>query len=83
MINITRRRYAVMNNRGELFCGLARSFTFKKPEDIGNTPINTYMSETKAKNGFLSSWFGSKEEDFETGIYKIIIVEESIKEVEV
>jgi hypothetical protein len=41
------------------------------------------MSETKAKNGFLSSWFGSKEEDFETGKYKIIIVEESIKEVEV
>ena len=49
-----------MNNRGELFCGLARSFTFKKPEDIGNTPIKTYMSETKAKNGFLSSWFGSR-----------------------
>ena len=78
---VSRVRYVVTrNNRKELFCGLARSFTFKPVDEIGDTAIKTYSTYNKAKSSFLSSWYGATEEDFENGTYEIVKVVESIKE---
>lgn len=57
MIDIKRTRYAVVEAKsGRIFCGLARHFEFKSPEDIGDTAIKTYVSEIKAKTSFEMSW---------------------------
>lgn len=75
---ISRERYVVMDRDGRIFCGLARAYEFKPINDIGNTAFKTYVSEQKAKSSFLNSWYGSKEEDFEKGTYKILRVVESL-----
>ena len=80
MIEIIRKRYIVINNKNQIFCGLARNYYFKSIDNIGDTAIKTYSSEKKAKTGFISSWIGSTEKDFETGEYRIVEVEETIKE---
>ncbi len=55
-MKIERERYILMrNNRTEIWCGLARSFYWKKISEIGNSPIKTYLSETKALSS-CSSW---------------------------
>ena len=53
---IERKRYVVMrNNRTEIWCGLARHFYFKSVSEIGDSPIKTYLSSSKAKSS-CSSW---------------------------
>lgn len=81
MISIKRKRYVVINNKNEIFCGLARSYEFKPIDNIGNTAVKTYLSERKAKSSFLSSWRYSEEKDFDNGTYRVVEVEESIVEV--
>ena len=76
--SISRERYVVMDSYGRIFCGLARTYEFKLINDIGNTAFKTYVSEKKAKSSFINSWYGSKEEDFENGTYKILRVVESL-----
>lgn len=80
-VEIKRIRYAVVNDKNEIFCGLAKAYKFKSIDNIGDTAIKTYLSENKAKASFLDSWYGSKKEDFETGKYKIVKVIESLSEV--
>jgi len=77
---IVRKRYVVVDDRNRIFCGLARHYNFKPIDDVGDTAIKTYLSEKKAKSSFLSSWWDSKEEDFETGKYRVVEVIESIEE---
>ena len=81
-IDIKRERYVVVNCTGEIFCGLAQHYEFKPINNIGNTAIKTYLSENKASSSFLNAWYLSKEEDFETGKYRIVKVIESLSEVE-
>ena len=77
---IKRVRYVVVRNADEaIFCGLARHYKFKTVEQLGDTPLKTYLSENKAKAGFLSSWYGSKAEDFNNGTYSIVKVFEILE----
>ena len=78
-ISIKRTRYVVVNDKGEIFCGLAKNYQFKPIDGIGNTAIKTYLSENKAKSSFLDSWWEAKKEDFETGKFVVIPVVESIE----
>ena len=78
---IIRKRYIVVNDNNEIFCGLARMYHFKPIDNIGDTAIKTYLSAEKAKSSFLSSWGSSALEGLETGKYRIVEVEESIKEI--
>ncbi len=60
-MKIERKRYVVMrNNRTEIWCGLARNYYFKPVDEIGDSPIKTYLSANKARSG-CSSW----DRDFE------------------
>lgn len=79
-MKIERIRYVVVTaDEQQIFCGLAKHYQFKPIDDIGDTAIKTYVSEKKAKSSFLSSWHGSKAEDFEeNGKYKILKVKESL-----
>ena len=79
---IKRKRYVVVNEKNEIFCGLARHYKFKPIDDIGNTAIKTYLSHNKAKASFLDSWWGSKESDFDEGKYRVVEVVEGITEVD-
>ena len=76
---IKRTRYIVMRNDGAIFCGLARHYQFKPVKEIGDTAIKTYLSENKAKASFLSSWWDSRKEDFDSGKYKVVEVNEIIE----
>ena len=81
MIEIKRKRYIILRTQdNSIFCGLAREYHFVKLDELKDQPLKTYMSETKAKSSFIQSWRNAKKEDFDNGIYKIIEVEEIIKE---
>jgi hypothetical protein len=79
-IILKRTRYIVMRDDGAIFCGLARDYKFRSIEEIGNTAIKTYLSENKAKSSFLSSWWDSKKEDFESGKYRVVKVSEVLED---
>ena len=56
-MKISRKRYIITrNNRKEIFCGLARNYTFKDINNLGNTAIKTYQSENTARVSFKNSW---------------------------
>jgi len=80
---IKRKRFVVMtSDRKRIFCGLARHYELKNVDEIGDTPIKTYMSERKAKSSFLSSWWDSKEDDFNPGgKYIVIPIMETVAEI--
>lgn len=81
MISIKRIRYVVITGDEEkIFCGLARNYHLKSINDIGDTPVKTYMSRQKAISSFINSFYCSIK-DFETGKYKVVPVYESIEEV--
>ena len=68
-MRIERERWIIMrNNRTEIFCGLARNYTFKPIDNIGNTAIKTYRSKNTALSSFDSSWYRP---DFEVEAVKI------------
>lgn len=79
-ININRKRFVVVRDDGQIFCGLSKNYQFKPIDEIGDTAIKTYMTAGKAKASFLSSWYDSKKEDFETGRYRVVEVTESVVE---
>lgn len=60
-MKIQRKRYVVMrNNRTEIWCGLAKHFSFRPVEEIKDVAVKTYRSENQAMSG-CSSW----DRDFE------------------
>lgn len=60
-MKIERKRYVIMrNNRTEIWCGLARSFHFRKLEDVGKDSIKTYSSKNKAESS-CSPWVDDRE----------------------
>ena len=79
-ISMTRVRYVVVRDDDKIFCGLARNFTFKSINDLGDTAIKTYLSENKAKAALLRSW-NADESDFTNGRYRVAKVNESIVEI--
>ena len=83
MLKIERKRYVVMtSDRKKIFCGLARHYELKDVDEIGDTPIKTYMSENKARSSFVSSWWNTTKDDFKPGgKYVVVPVVESIVEV--
>lgn len=78
-MNVSRVRYIIVNDKGEIFCGLARNYHFKSLSELGDTAIKSYVSERKAKSSFISSWYGSKPEDFDNNKYQIVKVIESYR----
>lgn len=79
MIDIVRERYVIIKDNDEIFCGLARSYEFKKISNIGNTAIKTYVTEKIATSSFIKSWWNA-EDLIKKGCIKIVKVTESIKE---
>ena len=81
VMKIERIRYVVTrNNDTEIFCGLARNYTFKPINDMGTTAIKTYLSRKKAESSFESSWY--IREDYETIYdlgYNVLEVKEIIE----
>lgn len=59
---IKRKRYVIVRNNKDIFCGLSRDYKFKPVNELGNTPIKTYLSEKKAWSSFLSSWHPASKE---------------------
>lgn len=56
---VERKRWAIRRKHdGFIMCGLARSFHFKAPDQIGNTAVKTYRSEKQALSAFEMSWGG-------------------------
>jgi hypothetical protein len=75
-INIRRKRYIILRQEKEqleIFCGLARNYSFRPISDIGDVPVKTYLSEKKALAAFNASWG----EEFDPERYLIIPVMES------
>ena len=56
LIWINRERWVIVRDGKDIFCGLARNYKFKPIDDIGDTPIKTYLSRNKAISSFNSSW---------------------------
>lgn len=54
-MKIQRKRWVIIRDENEIFCGLARQFTFKPIDNIGDTSIKTYSSKAKAEAGFRNS----------------------------
>ena len=77
MIKIIRQRYAIVDkNKNLIFCGLARDYTFKKLNDIGDTAIKTYRSEAQARDAFFRSWG----DDRDIQIIKVNEIIEDVKQ---
>ena len=74
---ITRKRYVIIRDGTDIFCGLARNFQFKPIDDIGDTAIKTYSSKKKAWTSFISSWNIDLKKDM--GRYKVVEVSEVIE----
>ena len=55
-MKMQRKRWVVIRNGNEIFCGLATQFTFKPIDNIGDTAVKTYLSKAKAESGFRKSW---------------------------
>ena len=53
MIQIKRKRYIVVTgDEKKIFCGLARNYELKEIDNLGDTPVKTYMSEKKQNQVF-------------------------------
>ena len=62
MIKIRRERYVIVRKSdGYILCRLDKMYDFKDPDNIGNTAIKTYVSETVAKSGLYKSFHVSSE----------------------
>lgn len=78
-IFIKRERWVLV--RGDkIFCGRAKSYTFRKINDLKNIAITTYLSEKKAIASFIRSWWRGKEL-IESGEVKAIKVVETFAKV--
>lgn len=64
-ISINRRRWVIIRNGTDIFCGLARNFQFKPISNVGNTAIKTYLSKDKALSSFASSWNQCDKDNYE------------------
>lgn len=58
----------------EIFCGLARYFSFRPISELGDAAVKTYLSEKKAYAAFNASW----RDPFDPEIHEIVPVGESI-----
>ena len=75
-LKIERTRWVIMRkSRTEIFCGLARNYTFKAVNNIGNTGVKTYLSKNKALSSFESSW---RNPNFEVEAVEIKEIYESV-----
>lgn len=73
-INIVRKRYVIIRNGTEIFCGLSKEYRFKPIDQIGNTAIKTYVSEKMAWASFDKSWNRTNDEDK----YEVVECNESL-----
>lgn len=74
-MTIRRKRWVIIRDGKDIFCGLARNFQFKPVADLGNTAVKTYLSRNKAIASFESSWH----DKYDDNRYKAVEVVESIE----
>ena len=76
-MRIERKRYVVMRkNRTEVWCGLAKNFSFRPISEIKDVSVKTYRSEAQARSA-CSSW----DRNFEVvPVIEIIATEEALKD---
>jgi hypothetical protein len=61
-LNYSTTRYAIVTlDEKEILVGRAREYHFVDINKIGNSQINTFFSENKAKASFDNSWYESEE----------------------
>lgn len=54
-MKIQRKRYVVMRkNRTQVWCGLAKNFSFRNVDEIKDVSVKTYRSEAQARAGCSS-----------------------------
>lgn len=54
-MKIQRKRYIVMRkNRTQVWCGLAKNFSFRNVDEIKDVSVKTYRSEAQARAGCSS-----------------------------
>lgn len=54
-MKIQRKRYVVMRkNRTQVWCGLAKNFSFRNVAEIKDVSVKTYRSEAQARAGCSS-----------------------------
>lgn len=75
VISIRRKRWVIIRDGTDIFCGLARQFHFKPVSELGNAPVKTYLSKAKAISAFKKSW----NDDFNNGRYEAVEIVESIE----
>lgn len=85
-IFISRKRWVIVKNGTEIFCGLSRNYDFKPFDKIGNTAIKTYQSKKSALSSFQKSWFSADKAKiennqivFDGNTYTVVEVTEVIK----
>ena len=49
---VVRKRWVILKNESEIFCGLSRKYFFCPLDNLGNACIKTYMSRYQAINSF-------------------------------
>ena len=72
-VDIRRKRYVIIKDGVEIFCGLSQRLHFKPMSDIGNATIKTYQSKDKALFALKSSYY-----DITQINYEIVEVDEVI-----
>jgi hypothetical protein len=61
-LNYSTTRYAIVTlDEKQILVGRAREYHFVDIDKIGNSQINTFFSENKAKASFDNSWYENEE----------------------
>lgn len=76
-ISISRKRFVILRqgiSGTEIFCGLARHYSFRSISAVGDVPIKTYLSKKKAIAALTASW----NEAYDSERYRVVSVIETI-----
>lgn len=49
---VVRKRWVILKNENEIFCGISRKYFFCSLDNLGSACIKTYMSKNQAINSF-------------------------------
>ena len=75
IIGIRRKRWAIVRDGKDIFCGTARNDQLKPISELGNAAVKTYLSKSKAISAFESSW----RDEWDDSRYQAVKIVESIE----
>jgi hypothetical protein len=76
MRKVVRKRWVIIKNGEEIFCGISRKYHFRPLADVGNACIKTYMSKNQAISSFERSNIGCTYDDV---VYRAVEIVELIQ----